>query len=331
MATATVPAPAAQLTSYTTWMADLAAQIGPLPLNKVALPGSHDTATYGITASSDFSPDEPSWLQIFDGKGIVDRVVRKLTAGWARTQGNDISQQLADGIRYLDLRICENPDDGQIYTCHGLYSVAASDVVSQVAGFIAQHPKEIVILDFNHFYAISDDAFTAFGQQLIATFGDKLVPAASGAGVTLDEIWQAGQQVVVLYHGQQQVCGSPTSAGAAPQPQFWSQDQIQSCWPDAQDLDGLQTYLGAEIESDVPSGKLWVLQGILTENAEIVLKGLEPGGRYPGTMEEWAATTTPNVVEWITDDWSGDGLNIVIVDWYEGTSYVSTVVSLNQQ
>jgi hypothetical protein len=68
----------------------------------------------------------------------------------------------------------------------------------------------------------------------------------------------------------------------------------------------------------------------LTEDAQIVIDGLNPFGTSPGTMEAWAASTTPAVVGWIRDRWADAGLNIVIVDWYQGTGYIETVVGLNQ-
>jgi len=36
------------------------------------------------------------------------------------------------------------------------------------------------------------------------------------------------------------------------------------------------------------------------------------------------------VVGWIRDRWSSAGLNIVIVDWYQGTAYIEMVIGLNQ-
>lgn len=325
----------------TTWMTDLASKLAPRPLASVALPGTHDSGTYGITRRSKFSPDKPGLAQRFNGRGLVDRIVRTVSSSWARTQGEDFATQLNAGIRYLDLRICQSPKDGEIYLCHAQYSVPVEDVISAADAFCSANPREIVILDFNHFYAMSEEAWNGLGQTLLDTFGSRVVPASSGPGVTVGEIWDAKQQVVIFYDGQQIQCSAGSSGGGTQEPppgpsvdpRFWSQSQIQSCWPNTDSQGDLLEKLKAEVAQGPPAGKLWVLQGILTESAETVIAGLVPGSDAPSSMEQWATySTTPAVSTWIANYWQDAGLNIVIVDWYESASadYVQTVIALNQ-
>lgn len=329
------------LPNPTTWMTDLDAILAPRPLSAVALPGSHDSGTYGVRDSSLFSPDKPGLAERFNGRGPIDRIVRTVSSLWARTQGNDVATQLADGIRYLDLRICQNPGDGAVYLCHGQYSVPVDEVISATDTFLAAHPQEIVILDFNHFYGLDAATYAALGQTLVDTFGPRMVPAASGPEVTVGEIWDAGQQVVIFYDGQQVQCdpgsGSgtapPPAPGPSPDPRFWSQSRIRSCWPDTPSQGELLEELKGEVAAGPPAGELWVLQGILTEDVNTVVAGLIPGDGAPASMEQWATrSTTPAVATWIDQYWRDAGLNIVIVDWYQAPAadFVQTVISLNQ-
>ena len=45
--------------------------------------------------------------------------MKPIAAAWGRTQSQSLSEQFANGIRYLDLRFSNEPD-GQIYIEHGL-------------------------------------------------------------------------------------------------------------------------------------------------------------------------------------------------------------------
>lgn len=47
-----------------TWMSNLETQIGPKKLRQVALPGTHNSGTYGISATSGFSNEQSSWINL---------------------------------------------------------------------------------------------------------------------------------------------------------------------------------------------------------------------------------------------------------------------------
>ena len=205
-----------------TWMNDMSEQLSALPLNGVALPGTHDTGTYGISSNSGFSPDKPS-LQPFGSQSTIDREVQEVTAGWAVTQGLTIKQQLMAGIRYLDLRICTGQSgDDTVYICHAMYSITVDAVIDQVGDFVSANPKEVVILDFNHFYGLSENQMKLTAAKLVANFGGKIVPGTTPVTTTLGEIWSAGQQVIIFFKGTQHQCEDPyTPVGPSPVPEFW--------------------------------------------------------------------------------------------------------------
>jgi hypothetical protein len=59
-----VPAAAhAQATADASWMTQMAGIIGELPLNQVALPGTHDSGTYNLWINAPISPDAPEAIK----------------------------------------------------------------------------------------------------------------------------------------------------------------------------------------------------------------------------------------------------------------------------
>ena len=89
------------------------------PLRRIAIPGAHDAGTAGMP-----------W--------------------YSRTQDADTATLLADGVRYLDLRVALS--DGKLRIFHGPSTgVELDGVLQAVAAFLEAHPAECVLLDFQHF------------------------------------------------------------------------------------------------------------------------------------------------------------------------------------
>ncbi len=96
-----------------------------VPINKIAIPGSHDAATSGVV-----------WA--------------------AETQNCTIKEQLLLGTRYFDLRVHKKGDDFVVFhsVVDGMNFVP---VLQDIKEFIYQHPTEFLILDFQHFKGDSQD------------------------------------------------------------------------------------------------------------------------------------------------------------------------------
>ena len=112
------------------------------PLRRIAIPGAHDAASAGMP-----------W--------------------YARTQDDDTAALLANGVRYLDLRVSMKEDRLLIF--HGPATGVGLDAVLQaVAAFLDAHPAECVLLDFQHFQnGAEKQAFAA----LVAALGTRLYAA----------------------------------------------------------------------------------------------------------------------------------------------------------
>ncbi|MFI8294135.1 hypothetical protein ACIGBL_33940 [Streptomyces sp. NPDC085614] len=125
------------------WMGDLAPRIAGTPLNRIAMPGSHDAGSWSITARS----GQCRTGYIYD----LARGFPQLAASVARTQRVSIAEQLSNGSRYVDLRLCKQ--DGHWFTFHGspLGSpfFEPNGEAEQIGRWIAAHPSEIVVVSLS--------------------------------------------------------------------------------------------------------------------------------------------------------------------------------------
>lgn len=111
------------------------------PLRRIAIPGAHDAGTAGMP-----------W--------------------YSRTQDADTATLLADGVRYLDLRVAL--ENGKLRIFHGPSTgVELEGILQSVAAFLDVHPAECILLDFQHFQGGAEQptlaALTAaLGQRIFA-------------------------------------------------------------------------------------------------------------------------------------------------------------------
>jgi hypothetical protein len=190
-----------KLVRRTNWMGDLRSEIGAIPLTELTIPGAHDMGTYGINAGSSTSSDgQASDLGCFIDHAVCERY------GEAQHSFKDAFEELQDGIRYFDLRVCRT-DSGVFVTCHGLEAAPLQDILDGTRAWVDSHPGEVVILDLNHHYLPTDgspanaDAEAALVEQAFSLpgGGSLLIPpqyctpgdpdsGTCAGGLTLDRI-----------------------------------------------------------------------------------------------------------------------------------------------
>ncbi|MEV7420735.1 hypothetical protein [Streptomyces sp. NPDC089919] len=177
-------------------MGDLGPRIAGTPLNRIAMPGSHDAGSWGITARSGLCRTG----YIYD----LAAGFPQLAASVARTQRVSVTDQLASGSRYLDLRLCKQ--DGQWYSFHGaplgnaFFGPGAE--AEQIARWITAHPSEVVVVSLSvsapdaELTAATTEAYERFaglvGTDSLATRPGFSPSSAYGTFVA------AGKNVVLL-------------------------------------------------------------------------------------------------------------------------------------
>jgi Jacalin-like lectin domain/Phosphatidylinositol-specific phospholipase C, X domain len=284
------------------WMQSINETIAELTLRDLILPGTHDSGTYDINMLSGLSPDVSPWANLMYLSPVIGPAVY---SGWAKAQGQNIAGQLASGIRYLDLRVAS--DNGKLRICHGMYSDYLDNIIAAVGDFSAAHDQEIIVLHFQHFYDMDDALHGKLIALMRSKFGSALISRHHGVKTKLKDLAQAKQRIAVIY------CNDKIK-DAQVYPDFWTGDMIDSPWGNKDDLADLKDYLNGVVAAPAED-KLFVLQGVLTPNATLITKGLAPF--TSGSLSALASRVSPQVLNWVQNDWRDKRLNILMIDWAE--------------
>ena len=220
------------------WMEGIKGILSPRSLCDVVMPGTHDSGTYAITKESRIAPNQDISDRL-NGVPFVGRIV----SGWAKTQGGTVAEQLAAGVRYLDLRISEH--NAEHLLVHTMLSVPVGVVLREVLHFVLSHPLEVVVLDFNHLYNMT--GHDVLIERIVSTFGARLAVGLHPTS-TMQEFWDAGVQVVVLY----------AAGDVHLQGRLWGQKCIESFWPNTTCVTTLKSLLKAHPLSQRAPGVLSV-------------------------------------------------------------------------
>mmetsp|Transcript_42983 Transcript_42983/g.69870 ORF Transcript_42983/g.69870 Transcript_42983/m.69870 type:complete len:500 (+) Transcript_42983:21-1520(+) len=148
----------AQELSLQNWMGGLAPAIKNLSILDLALPGTHDTMTYDLSRRiSDGANDLPpsvSWIlhEIAPILGIAE--VGQFIRSQAVTQRLNITEQLENGVRFLDFRIMytAGPESGSLaqhdwYCLHLVETNQKSMLyLRALKAFLDAHESEVVVI-----------------------------------------------------------------------------------------------------------------------------------------------------------------------------------------
>ena len=282
-------------------------------LKDLVIPGSHDSGTFSLDKNMEIGPDEPNLIRKFG------KLVKPVVYNWSVTQSMTIYQQLSSGIRYLDLRVAYRTADKKIRVLHGLFGWTIDQVLDEVNRFVANYPKEIVILDFNHFYKMDQAAHKTLADTLDASFSKILrAPGAQGPNVTLQEMWENEEKVIVIYNETGVVDAHP---------HFWSPHFIHSPWPNTDDTNQLLEILNKQSKaSRVSEDALQVTQALLTPQNLTIVK------HVTSTLKHvLASKCNHQVTEWLKTlrGAKSHKFNIIIADFVELSDFIPTVISLN--
>ncbi len=296
------------------WMAGLPALSG-LPLTQLPIPGTHDSGSYPITARSEwaltgksqfgFLTDLPEFLQ--------DLLVKPIAAAWGKTQANDIYSQLASGIRYVDLRLTNEPD-GQIYLEHGLRAELASEAVTDIAEFVNTHTREAVVVYIQGINNFTPETHAEFIAEMEAAFGSRMAPRELGTSVTLADLWAIDKNVVVVYNN---------AAAVAADPLLWPDDTLYRPYVGVQSAPALLARNEGNVATR-PPGTIWGMFGENTFDAVSLITGLLTLG--PGSNGQMAGSVILEagyplnlyspVQQWIRSNFK-PSVNLVTADWYQ--------------
>ncbi|MEU6312833.1 hypothetical protein [Streptomyces sp. NPDC047014] len=200
-------APAATSIALDSWMEQLAGTVGERPLNRIVMPGSHDSGSWSISKNSGLCP--------YGESADVARKWPALASSMSRTQSGSLTRQLDAGARYFDLRLCKV--DGAWYTYHGgprgglFFDRTAADgtvtrgEAGEFADWIARHPRELVTVKL--ITAAPAETARADNQEALTLLADLLGGGAGHPALaddslaptsTYNRFLSAGKHVVLI-------------------------------------------------------------------------------------------------------------------------------------
>ena len=302
---------------YSNWMGNLPNEKQLCPIKDLVIPGSHNAGAYFLHQDFEVGPDEGPVIQSLGS--MFGKVAKSVVHAWGITQTLTIYQQLMAGIRYLDLRVALRKEDNQFRVLHGLYGIAIEEALEDVKRFMVKHPKEIVILDFNHFYNMDCTAHQRLADTLLAMFSEIFrVPGEERMNVSLQDMWGNEEKVIILYHDYEVISCYPC---------FWPPHSICAPWPNTSDKKLLLQFLDKHCaKSAFPLEAFHVCQAVLTPQTSTVLQNLA------STLKDvLAMKCNHQVCGWLKALCGSQvhKFNIIMADFVEYGEFIPIVISLN--
>lgn len=234
---------------YRRWMAKYRGLLKEMTLQELAIPGTHDSATY-------------------DMKSLVARP-------WTQTQRLSIREQLDAGVRALDLRVGLQPGHSDKFIMvHDKWrtNITLEEVLNQVLAFSHAQEREIIILDFHRFVPLDDTVsfqdHIAVANLVATKLGNAIIPPAD-VNKPLGKIWQTKGRIVVAWNHNESMSGREQLFCSG----------VEHAWGDKSSTSELFAYLQTEFRK--AHTKLWTTCAILTQSATHPIQSI------PGELNNW--------------------------------------------
>jgi hypothetical protein len=270
---------------------------GDLTVNKILLPGSHDTGTFDM----------------------VDRGIPNV---YNQTQTMNFRTQLDAGVRWLDIRMgyyasYEHSAEGPFFTVHASYGSwsAWSTALTQIAAWLAVHTREVLFINFK-WEGPTDWTAALRGRVLQMSYDTlkafKMVPARDHANLTVNKML-ASHRVMLA-----------TSDAFDP---IKDDGQVVDAVCPGVAYDWFNKYyiddLIAALDASVPTKHTWMWASgtVLTPHA---YDGRIPWGVYSLTMDK-----IDYLNYWVRNH--ANLLNVVSVDFIESSVILARIEELNLQ
>lgn len=301
---------------YSDWMKSLPESLHSIPLNHLAIPGTHDSFTFHLDESGSVATGAPGAVQGL--ATVFGSLAKKIISNWSKTQSLGVDAQLKAGVRYFDIRVSGRPGSSELFIVHGLYGPTVESCMESLATFLDEHCCEIVLLDFNHFYDMDSAAHDRLIKALIDRFSSKMCPVMDMSELTLEMMWSAGLQLIVFYH---------CDAACQRHFQLWPGACIPAPWHETFSCPALLSAVDRELSTRQTScTSFHVMQGVFTPDSGFIVSHL--GQKLLDTL---AGQALDSFLDWLRYQKCGPGgINIVTVDFVELTQLVPILLRMNQ-
>lgn len=200
---------------------------------------------------------------------------------------------------------------------HALYGPRIVDILDQVKNFLDSHPKEIVILHFQHLVSLTPEVKSSLVAHIEKLFANKLVPSThkDAKNLSISQLNSLGYQVILFFP-----CDTYVSDF------IWPASHLPNPWANTTKPSVLFKFLDSHINARNPS-KFYVTQGVLTPDDAFVTKNL-----LSSLKKSLAVKANRLIDRWLKGKtWGPKGPNIVMTDFIELDDYqvVRTVIAMN--
>ncbi len=338
------------------WMEEIFQDKKGTRMHEIFIPGTHDSATYGISENSGFADvelEEGNKTSIKDVKYWSDKfsivfdifskfksglTPREIVAGWAKAQNVTIKKQLETGIRFFDLRPCvknySNPNKIDWWISHSLFSVPLDEVLRHIRDFLNQNSYEIVILDLRYIWGLSKLDRTAGSKALYQTICDYLgeeklikLPPNATTIPTISKIWETSGRVLLLWN----VCENPKGSGVCQE--FMKEQNFQNTRKWADLVGEGDKYNASDKKIEQISKQLKEEQkqkDFCLVKCEIDPEKL-PKNEYITNNLAKLADSNKRMITYIQDEWSKRRTGCVFTfDFYDNCGVADTIIKLNE-
>jgi hypothetical protein len=200
-----------------TWMKDNHRIIDDKTVGELTIPGTHLANAYNIKGSESLCAGESVDVKNMSINGDLRRVMQESKhynqesfVAYLNTQKEDISHQLNDGIRYLELQVCQQ--NNSLYTSNIYLTEKLDNILNDIRDFVNNHSGEIIIIDLDNnlwadYGAMNAHDATLLYNHMITIIGHNLVPKSMFRN-TVGELKKAGKQIILL-SGNPQLASFP--------------------------------------------------------------------------------------------------------------------------
>ena len=270
-------------------------------LRDLVIPGTHNTASFAITALSDVHESAPPEAALFP----------EIAAGWSVCQHLSIDAQLERGVRFLDIRV--NEHEGQLMTLHGLISISYAEAMQQIAAWSSAHPREVLLINIGELppasmYQALADATTSGLSGLL--YDAPIDPAT----LTIGDVWQSGRSIIATVDSAQ--LASLSSA-------LHAKDALHhGLWANSRDRDDLFSKNDTFLEQNQNEPRWLGIGFTFTPDQQTIVDGVAVMGA-PGNLFDFERVIFDTPGAWMPD-WIAGGLslNVLTIDFVEWTGLV---------
>ncbi|WP_221391586.1 hypothetical protein [Dyadobacter sp. NIV53] len=215
-----------------TWMGDIAGQVGNAPFSSFVLPGAHDSGMFDTSCVKTLQNNyaflnvlgTAAGIGVAIAQTLAPDVITRIVVNLAMTQKDTIPTMLNLGIRYFDFRpgycTTDQGATGPLYHQHNFIpGYAFAPFLNDILSYLGQHPSEIVVVALGHagFYQDYMKPSTATLESYI-----KNAISQSNSGVSVgnkldlnssyNDLIASGKRLIIL--GQ---CGFPGDPSQSPE------------------------------------------------------------------------------------------------------------------